>query len=323
MISKNRRSMRTNINPFVLNTTKNNNQNTLTVNKNQIETLANIQLNENQSNYEQTELMDTGDDTATDHREDEFNNFFGKSQERDFEELFEETQPFEDTNLNDGTNALNEIFTPKHKNATSFIYNGSTVLTKEASYYVFAFMTRFNLDGNCCDEFLKLIQYLLPHENTFPKTMNVMEKIIGLEKTLVHVKDYCQTCRSEIRCFGPLNFNQNEIHYCQCTGDMNDFDNFFHVNVFDKITYIVQNYFETIQTYLSTRRESLDIIDGSYYRKLAKANKLHLIICSDGTPIRKSSKRKEFWPVILSLAELPRGLRDSIKNKIICGNFKI
>ena len=89
-----------------------------------------------------------------------------------------------------------------------------------------------------------------------------------------------------------------------------------------KITYIDQNYFETIQTYLSTRRESLDIIDGSYYRKLAKANKLHLIICSDGTPIRKSSKRKEFWPVILSLAELPRGLRDSIKNKIICGNFK-
>lgn len=312
MISKSRRSMRTNINPFVLNNTTNNTPNHLPVNNNQIETLANIQL------YD-TEMMDTFDETATNHQEDEFNNFFGKSQERDYEEIFEDTQPFEGTSLIDSTD---EIVISKHKNANRYIYNGSAVLTKEASYFVFAFMTRFNLDGICCDEFLKLIQYLLPHENTFPKTMNAMEKMIGLEETFVHVKDYCQTCRSEIRCFGPLNFDQNEIQYCQCSGDMNDFDNFFHVNVFDKITYIVQNYFETIQTYLSTRRESLDIIDGSYYRNLAKENKLHLIICSDGTPIRKSSKRKEFWPVIISLAELPRGLRDSIKNKIICGNFK-
>ena len=117
MISKRRRSMRTNINPFLLNNTTNNNPNHLSVNNNQIDTLANIQL------YD-TEIMDNFDETVTNHQEDEFNNFFGKAQERNYEEIFEETQPFEGTSLIDSND---EIVISKHKNATRHIYNGSTV----------------------------------------------------------------------------------------------------------------------------------------------------------------------------------------------------
>ena len=50
-----------------------------------------------------------------------------------------------------------------------------------------------------------------------------------------------------------------------------------------------------------------------------RASKINVGI--GGTPIRNTSNKKEFWPVILSLVELPLPLRDSIKNKIICGNI--
>jgi hypothetical protein len=51
------------------------------------------------------------------------------------------------------------------------------------------------------------------------------KKIIGMEETLVNVKEYCQTCRLECRCFGPLKYNQNELDFCQCTSNLLDIDN--------------------------------------------------------------------------------------------------
>ena len=42
------------------------------------------------------------------------------------------------------------------------------------------------------------------------------------------------------------------------------------------------------------------------------------MVYSDGTPIKKSSY-KQFWPVFVGLCELPRTIRESIRNKIISG----
>jgi hypothetical protein len=42
------------------------------------------------------------------------------------------------------------------------------------------------------------------------------------------------------------------------------------------------------------------------------------MVFSDGTPIKKSMY-KQFWPVFVGLVELPRNLRESIRNKIISG----
>ena len=44
------------------------------------------------------------------------------------------------------------------------------------------------------------------------------------------------------------------------------------------------------------------------------------MIFSDGVAPAKSFKKK-CWPVVLGLIELPRTLRDSIKNKIISGVY--
>ena len=46
------------------------------------------------------------------------------------------------------------------------------------------------------------------------------------------------------------------------------------------------------------------------------------MICSDGIAIRNSTQYTQFWPVLVGLVELPRSLRDSLKNKMICGNYK-
>ena len=44
------------------------------------------------------------------------------------------------------------------------------------------------------------------------------------------------------------------------------------------------------------------------------------MLYSDGVSPAKSFK-KHCWPVIIGLVELPRSLRDSIRNKIISGVF--
>jgi hypothetical protein len=83
---------------------------------------------------------------------------------------------------------------------------------------------------------------------------------------------------------------------------------------------LILNAFSQYQNYVSTKRDFIYLIDGEYYNSIRKDNTLHLVIYADGTPIRKSTQKKHFYPVVVGLAELPLSIRDSIKNKIICGN---
>jgi hypothetical protein len=61
-------------------------------------------------------------------------------------------------------------------------------------------------------------------------------------------------------------------------------------------------------------------VDGDFYKKIQKDGVLHLIVYADGVKPADSFK-KECWPIFVSLAELPRSLRDSMKNKIISGVY--
>ena len=80
-------------------------------------------------------------------------------------------------------------------------------------------------------------------------------------------------------------------------------------------------YFKEIIDHMEKKDfEFLDLIHGSYYQKIKQKNTLHLMICSDGIAIRNSTQYTQFWPVLVGLVELPRSLRDSLKNKMICGN---
>lgn len=200
------------------------------------------------------------------------------------------------------------------------IYNGSQVSIKNSSFYLLGFMERFNLSIACRDELLKLIQYHLPHNNKVVKSLNKLNLSLGLEKKLIHKRKFCQSCSLEVL-MGPLN-EQIVESCCSCSeNDQKDHDHFLFMDVFDQISVLVKKHFETIQVFLNEPKRYLDLTDGEYYASIKKQNTLHVIIYSDGTPIRKTTKKKQFWPVVIGLAELPLALRESIQNKIICGKF--
>lgn len=63
-----------------------------------------------------------------------------------------------------------------------------------------------------------------------------------------------------------------------------------------------------------------DLIDGEFYSKIKKDNTIHLLVYDDGVKPANSFKQ-ECWPVIFTIAELPRSLRDSFRSKLIAGVF--
>lgn len=71
-------------------------------------------------------------------------------------------------------------------------------------------------------------------------------------------------------------------------------------------------------SYMRADRNILDLLDGSYYKKISENGFLHLMIFTDRIQITKSNN-KQFWPVLLSLCEIPPKLRDSIENKLVFG----
>ena len=244
------------------------------------------------------------------------NNSQTESLDLDEGPLFDQILIPNSTNLENSNEAFNSF-----KKVDNKIFTGHKVSTSEASIYVFAFMTRHNLTTIASEELIKLIQFLLPNNNFFPKSLNKLHKEIGFEKDEINVKEYCQKCRL-LFMIGPLNVDQNESDFCGCLNedDQRNFDNFLYLNVYDKISFLVNQFFDSIQQHFTSQKSCLDIIDGEFYKSIANENTLNLMICADGTPIRNTSNKKEFWPVILSLVELPLPLRDSVKNKIICGN---
>lgn len=93
---------------------------------------------------------------------------------------------------------------------------------------------------------------------------------------------------------------------------------FNYVSIYTHLKYMVEKNFEIINNYFSSSREFMDLIDGKHYKNIKKENRLHLLIFTDGIEVVKST-RVNFWPVFVTLAELPFSLRQSIQGKIICG----
>ena len=71
--------------------------------------------------------------------------------------------------------------------------------------------------------------------------------------------------------------------------------------------------------YLSYNKKK-DLIDGEFYARIKQDNTLHLLVYADGVQPANSFKQ-ECWPVIFTITELPRTLRDSFRNKLIAGIY--
>ena len=130
---------------------------------------------------------------------------------------------------------------------------------------------------------------------------------------------YCQTCLEIIN--GPLNEN---AFFCECENESNEYYHFLFMNVFDQISYLVKKHFKTIEKFLNNPKDYLDLTDGEYYSFIKKPNTLHVVIYSDGTPIRKSTKKNSFGQSFLVSLNclLPLESRLKIKSYVVFGTVK-
>lgn len=93
---------------------------------------------------------------------------------------------------------------------------------------------------------------------------------------------------------------------------------FTYINLEDELCKLISNVHDSILSYVSKERHGFDIIDAEHYKRIRKNGYLNLIVYTDAIQLTKSNS-KEFWPVLLSICELPQSLRDSIKNKLMFG----
>ena len=303
----------------------------------QDETISNVRLDirnsvtlpliNNQTIYSQNRLTDEAqsnlDGGNFTNQTDNFNNENMEAESNQF--CFNEGNfnksieiPFEyETIVESNNDCLNSI----ESEESEVIYPDSHVTVKNSSFFLLAFMERFNLSEVCREELLTLLQYHLPLGNKVAKSIHKLNANLDLEKSTVYKRLFCQKCYLEV-IKGPLNENQAQ-YYCNCNLQIADYDSFLYIDVFDQLSFLIKKYHDNMEAQLENSRDFLDLTDGDYYKSIKKLNKRHVVIYADGTPVRKTTQKRQFWPVVIGLAELPLSLRESIKNKIICGNLKV
>jgi hypothetical protein len=219
-------------------------------------------------------------------------------------------------------NSVEFFYIPvQYLNTFSLLFHGSDVKTDDAALYLIAFCHRFGLSEVASSELLCLCNHLLPIGSNMPKTIHKLKQCVGIEKVALKEKRYCQVCKSEMFTsnFKGSKKNDWKCNNKDCQGSNNvEYDSFFYVDIAPQLEDLVKSNFEVIKSYSNEKRQNIDLIDGLYYSALKKENTLHLMVFSDGTPIKKSTY-KQFWPVFVGICELPRILRESFRNKIISG----
>ena len=157
-----------------------------------------------------------------------------------------------------------------------------------------------------------MIKLFLPSPNKLPLTITELHKTIGLDKTEIRVKSFCQGCGAELG-------SSNNCENSACSSVLSvKTDIFSYVDFSVQLKKLVKNHFREINRHLNEKRSFIDLVDSSYYKKIKKENKLHLLCYTDGVQLVECTVY-QCWPVVCSLVELPCSLRDSIQNKVVCG----
>ena len=197
---------------------------------------------------------------------------------------------------------------------TCRIFDGSFLSEKAACLMILSYFDRFDLSIVAQEKLLELIRILLPSPNNLPKTLNKLKKTLKNEDDELSEKLFCDNCMEEL---SDTKICQN-IN-CSNRGTLSKTINTFtYLNLRPRLTRLIKNYVDDIESYKIKRSNFKDLIDSDHYKYLNISNQLTLMVYSDGISVSKSGSQN-FWPVIVSLCELPITLRDSIKNKIVCG----
>jgi hypothetical protein len=80
----------------------------------------------------------------------------------------------------------------------SLLHKNDNAKNFDACIYFFSFCHRFKLSLVAQDALLKMIHFMLPIENSFPKTINKLKAFIGMDKIDLHETNYCEKCHHPV-----------------------------------------------------------------------------------------------------------------------------
>jgi hypothetical protein len=197
-----------------------------------------------------------------------------------------------------------------------YLHKDSNIKLLEVCLLLLAFKNRFLLDNTCFEALLVLIHFFLPFGNNLPTTLTKLHRVLSIsDDSQLKKKQFCSKCQFVISDSMCQNVN------CQEFGKVSrDFDTFHYISIKKQLIQNVRFFCEKIINYKNENKKFTDITNSDHKNQMkANQNSLDLLLYSDGVRLRKNNKK--FWPVFLSLCELPLILRDSKSNKMIAGIY--
>ena len=176
------------------------------------------------------------------------------------------------------------------------LYTGSQCTVRDASMLAELFCSRFHLSDECSNSLYSLIKGLLPEDNKFPSGYS-------------HIKNIKDSFDNSVRFFTQT--SEYSLCVLKFTSQLRD---------------ICSRYFRQITHYSQQRKANpqkdfaaslCPIVEWNINQKTT----INLIIFSDGVNIKKSTYKKEIWPLWIQVADLPPKLRMSRKNIVLGALF--
>ena len=178
---------------------------------------------------------------------------------------------------------------------SKMLFDGSSLSVENAVALTDLFCSRFSLSDECSTTLHALIKSLLPAENNFPSSSSYVRKIKkAFEEELRLLR------KTENHSFCVLSFR-------------------------DQLRNVIKKHLDTIFGYASKRREKPNAdFNNEFCPPVANVhNKVtfNLLLFSDGVNIKKSTMKKELWPVWIQIADLPPRLRMSRDNIVLAALY--
>ena len=172
------------------------------------------------------------------------------------------------------------------------LFPGSKASTKDASALASLFCSKFNLSDECSSTFFSIVKALLPEQNNFPSGFS-------------HIKNVKNQFNSSLRILD----KKPEQTFCVLT---------FRFQLGD----IIKRSLRELFSYSETRRLDPSKDFNPTICPIAEVNAdnsvgINLIFFTDGVNIKKSTFKKELWPIWVQIADLPPKLRLSRKNIVL------
>ena len=185
----------------------------------------------------------------------------------------------------------------KNSSLTNFVdineklFEGSQVSVDSARALTDLFYSRFSLSDECSSALHSLVKSFLPPGNKFPSGyshVNRMKKNFGEAKCVLEKTPGQSIC--------VMNFRY-------------------------QLRDVVQRNLSTIFNYSSSRKENPNSDLNASFSPIVERTQnpiiFNLLLFSDGVNIKKSTLKKELWPVWIQVADLPPKLRMSRKNIVL------